>query len=407
MGFIKLTFEEKRNIWLLLLGRTVSKFGVGFYLIVLPLYILEITESLSKTGIFFSISSIPALVVTPIIGVLIEKVNKKNLLIFCDLFTAIIYIILFFIPFNKDFYLYYLLIGSILINIISNTFEIASKLVFSELLTAETIEQYNGIKSIFDSSSTVIAPALGTVAFGIWGFKIILIVTAITYLLSAIQECFIIYNNTVKNILEKETSYFVQLVDIFFYIKNDKTILKMFILVMALNFFVGNAEEIINPGIIIQKYHISEKLFGLISTAIVIGNLIAGFLIYKNNRCNLKENLRVALIINSSIMVVLGIGSIFLINFPIFYFILFLFFQFINGIITSLINVPLISYFQTNVPINYQGRFFSLLTVVAGILVPLGIFCTGFLASITSVDIACIINNILVIIIVFLCKFKL
>ena len=44
--------SRESNIKLLLLGRAVSLFGSTIYLIVLPLYILNITQSLKTTGIF-------------------------------------------------------------------------------------------------------------------------------------------------------------------------------------------------------------------------------------------------------------------------------------------------------------------------------------------------------------------
>lgn len=39
-----------------------------------------------------------------------------------------------------------------------------------------------------------------------------------------------------------------------------------------------------NPGILIQKYHISEALFGFTSTSAIIGTFIAGIFIFKNKK---------------------------------------------------------------------------------------------------------------------------
>ncbi|MDE5746000.1 MAG: MFS transporter, partial [Acetatifactor sp.] len=153
----------QKNIMLLLLGRTVSRFGSAFYLIALPLYILQMTGNLAKTGLFFSLSSLPALVVTPFLGVFVEKVNRKHLLVTCDLLTAALYTLLL-LPLETETFLPLLFVVTVLINVLSNTFEIGSKLMFSELTTPETIEKYNGIKSFADNAAAVIAPALGTIA---------------------------------------------------------------------------------------------------------------------------------------------------------------------------------------------------------------------------------------------------
>ncbi len=42
----------KKNIILLIMGRVTSKFGVAFYLIVLPLFILKSSGSLAWSGVF-------------------------------------------------------------------------------------------------------------------------------------------------------------------------------------------------------------------------------------------------------------------------------------------------------------------------------------------------------------------
>ena len=85
------------------------------------------------------------------------------------------------------------------------------------------------------------------------------------------------------------------------------------------------------------------------------------------------------------------------------YFALFLLLEFLLGVVTCCVNVPLMSSLQTRVPIDHQGRFFALLSFSSGLLVPLGITRTGFLASLVGADWAYIINNLCVIVIVLLC----
>ena len=391
-----------KNIILLLLGRTVSHFGSAFYLIALPLYILQRTDSLAQTGLFFSLSSLPALLATPFLGVFVEKVNRKYLLVACDLLTAALYALLL-LPLQSNWFMQVLFVVTVLVNILSHAFEISSKLMFSELTTPETIEKYNGIKSFADNAAAVIAPALGTAAFGLWGFGFVVMVVAAGYILSAIQECFILYQKPAQGREQIQKNWLLQFMDGLRYIAGQKKILGLFILVMTLNFFVANGEEIINPGIIVQKYGISETLFGMTSSATVIGTLAAGLFIFRNKWIDLRKNMQRLFLLNSALMILIGICSLCMTMVPMVYFVLFLFLEFLLGVITACVNVPLISSLQTQVPLEYQGRFFALMSFSAGLLVPLGITYTGFLASVAGADTAYIINNICVIIIVVLC----
>ena len=70
--------------------------------------------------------------------------------------------------------------------------------------------------------------------------------------------------------------------------------------------------------------------------------------------------------------------------------------------ITTFVNVPLISSFQKNVEIKYQSRFFSLLSFFSGGLIPLGVLYAGYLSSYIGADITYIINNVAIILIVFI-----
>ena len=87
--------SKEINIKLLLLGRAVSLFGNTIYLIVLPLYILNITQNLKTTGIFFAAVNLPTIITSIFIGTIIEKFNKKNIILICDFLTSILYFILF------------------------------------------------------------------------------------------------------------------------------------------------------------------------------------------------------------------------------------------------------------------------------------------------------------------------
>ena len=63
--------NKESNIKLLLLGRAVSLFGSTIYLIVLPLYILNITNNLKTTGLFFATVNFPIIIISIFIGTII------------------------------------------------------------------------------------------------------------------------------------------------------------------------------------------------------------------------------------------------------------------------------------------------------------------------------------------------
>ena len=393
--------NKESNIKLLLLGRAMSLFGSTIYLIVLPLYILNTTKNLKTTGIFFAAVNFPTIIVSIFIGTIIEKFNKKNIILICDFLTSMLYFVLFL--YLKNFNsLSFLFLISFFINIISKFFEIASKVLFSEINSSETLEKYNGLQSFMENTIIIVGPVIGTYLFVTFDFNLILIIVSLGYFLSFLQELFIKYEKNLNLSIEK-TNFLEDFKEGISYIRSNKIIFNFFILVMFLNFFIANNDEIINPGILIRKYEISEKLFGFSATSYGAGSVFAGIFIYYNNKFKFLKKLKLLFILNSFLMCLLGLLSIILFKYNHYiYFIIFIFFQFLIGMITTFVNVPLISSFQKNVDIKYQSRFFSILSFFSGGLIPLGILYAGYLSSYIGADITYIINNLAIITIVCL-----
>lgn len=397
--------KDEKNIKLLLLGRGISEFGYSMYLISFPLFILTKTNSLKEMGIFFSFSTLPAIILAPFLGSYIENLNKKKIIISCDIINSILFLLLY-LNFNSDYFLYILFGITIFNQIFSKIFSISSKVLFTEILTEDKLEKYNGLQSLIENSTLILAPIFGTYLYGIIGFKFIILILTIAYILSAIQEFFISYIS--KGNKKKDIQYTTLLVEGFKYIKNNEIILYLFLLVMSLNFFIANNDEIINPGILIKKFHISMKNYGFSGTFLGIGSILASSYIFINNKFSLLKNLKFLFILNSSLMIIIGVLSLIIpLEYKNLYFLIFLILQFLIGIITTFINVPLISFFQKNVNIEYQSRFFSILSFFSGLLVPAGILYTGFLSNTIGADKAYILNNfIIILIVIFVMKKK-
>ena len=286
--------SKESNIKLLLLGRAVSLFGSTVYLIVLPLYILNLTNNLKITGIFFAAVNLPTTIVSIFIGTIIEKFNKKNIILISDFLTSILYFILF-LYFKNSNSLIFLFLISLIINIISKFFEIASKVLFSEINIPETLEKYNGLQSFLENTVMIIGPVIGTYLFATFSFNLILIIVSLSYFLSFLQELFIKYEK-ITNLSKEKSSFFKDFKEGINYIKNNNIIFNFFILAMFLNFFIANNDEIINPGILIKKYQISEKLFGFSVACYGLGSVVAGIFIYYNKKFKLLKKLKLLFI---------------------------------------------------------------------------------------------------------------
>ncbi|WP_254554449.1 hypothetical protein, partial [Salmonella enterica] len=95
---------------------------------------------------------------------------------------------------------------------------------------------------------------------------------------------------------------------------------------------------------------------GLVSIAFSIGVILSGIFIAKNSKIEFRKHISKLFVLNSLVMVLIGFSSVFLISFNAFVFFgLMLFFEVLLGFITILVNVPMTSFFQSQVPLNIQS----------------------------------------------------
>ena len=88
--------EEKlfsKDFTLVVVGQIISLFGNAALRFALPLYLLNLTGSSALYGTVMACSFIPAILLSPIGGIAADRVNKRNVMVFLDFFTAAVILV--------------------------------------------------------------------------------------------------------------------------------------------------------------------------------------------------------------------------------------------------------------------------------------------------------------------------
>ena len=88
---------RNRNYLLLWLGQTISQIGDAVSLVAMPLLVFELTNSVTELTLTFVLEAIPWILIGPIAGVFIDRIDRKRLLIATDLIRAVLIGCVFFI----------------------------------------------------------------------------------------------------------------------------------------------------------------------------------------------------------------------------------------------------------------------------------------------------------------------
>lgn len=385
-----------KNIKLLFIGRFISFMGDGIFLIALPLYFLSNISSLISVGLFFMLVKIPAILLTPYIGVFVEKINKKRGLIVSDFLSGFLFTLLAISLFLGEDNIIVFIIISAIYQIISSIFSISSRVLFTQLTNDENRLKLNSYKSILDNLSSLLAPTLGALLFFVIGIEGIVIVNAISFILSAILELFIKDTKITEGDKSKKITL-SEYKEVYLWLKKHNRVYGLLIIVMVLNFFVASNDEIIFPAIIVREFNFAESIYGLSISVLLVGNIFASFLLTRIKKLN-ELSLRKLFIIESSVLITIGIcANLLYNNANTLFLVIYLVMMFAAGFFVTLINVPLITEFQTKIDESMQGRFFALLSLGAHLLIPLGILFAGVSSEIIGASNTLIVNNIIVI----------
>ncbi len=347
------------------------------------------------------IVKIPSMILTPYIGVFVERINKKKGLVVSDFISGTLFIMLsILLLFGKDNIIVFIVISAIY-QVVSSVFSISSTVLFTHFTTDENRLKINSYKSVLDNVSWLIAPTLGAVLFFIIGMEGIVIINAISFIISAILELFIKNSEVTKGEKKVNRTQIKEYKEVYNWLKLHRGVLGLLVVVMILNFFVAPNDDILFPAIVVRKLGYAESVYGISVSVFLVGNIIASMLLSRIESIR-DIALRKLFIINSSVLVMIGLSANFIYNISdVAFLIIYLVSMLSLGFITTLINIPIITEFQTKVPKSMQGRFFALLSLNAHLLIPLGLLYAGISSELIGPSNTIIINNIIVIVFVF------
>ncbi|MCP4672415.1 MAG: MFS transporter, partial [Desulfobacula sp.] len=180
-----------RNFFYLLTGQFISQIGDKFHMIALAFWVLKSTGSSAKMGAVLAASLIPSLIFGLVSGAFIDRYNRKFIIIGTDLIRGIIIFIFALLFYFKITNFSIILLMQILLSINAAFFDPAIPSVIPQIVDKKDLASANSKHQFVNGFSTIAGAFLGGICIGIFGYLWIFVINAISFLLSAILECFI------------------------------------------------------------------------------------------------------------------------------------------------------------------------------------------------------------------------
>lgn len=381
---MKLSLLKNRNFALLMAGKAISLLGSDMQQFALSLYVLSVTGSATIFGSMLAISILPRLLLSPVAGVFGDWFDRKRSIVTMDLVNGILigaYAVYYSMSGSLSITSIYLLV--ILLEITEIFFGAAMSAVLPSIVEKEDLFEANSMKSMITSLFTMMAPLLAAGLYGLLGIFGVLVINAVSFVLSSLSEMFIDipkYNKRPEKINIKEFKKdFMEGIRL---IRDSKIIKNIIGLGMVLNFCLASLFSVGLIFIIKETYGGSDVQVGIFSTVLSFSMLItpialSGFA----KKVHIGKLLIYSFFIVSFLIMAIGLisGEAFTSQFPDYMipFILLLGISFIIGIFVTLANISLGTLFDSMVPKEIMGRTSSVMGLAMTIASPVGQVALG------------------------------
>jgi MFS family permease len=290
---------KNKNFIIIVIGQIISLFGNAVQRFSMSLYLLHFTGSTAAFAKILAISTIPYIIFAPIAGRLSDKINKKKIMIYLDLFCAALiggYALILLNGMDSEF-----VVGAVMF-ILSICYTLYGPAVTSsipQIVNEDRLTSANGIINQVGSAVNFVGPILAGVLYGLVGIKFIVIINAVSFLMSAILELFLDIpdaESKTNNVIGKDKlsddynssdrllsfefvkNSFIDMKNTFMHLMNENKIILGIIVSYALgNIFLVPILSIVAPYFINIYLGLSSEIYGIVEGICVLGMICGGF----------------------------------------------------------------------------------------------------------------------------------
>ena len=271
---IRAGFPGFSIIWL---GQLLSLLSTGTTRFALTIWVYQQTESATALAMVAFFAFAPLVIMSPIAGVLVDRWNRKMVLMLSDLGAgaATIFLLVMFSTGNLQVWHIYVA------GAIASTFEAFQFPAFSAAMTLmlekSQFGRANGMLSTATAASQVVAPVMGGLLLPIWGLGGIFIFDIVTFTFAVICISLIFIPEPEAVEEAQAPNFWAETVFGFKYIYERPSLLGMQIAFSTFN-FIGSFGIVLLAPYVLARTSGSEILLGTAQSAAGVGALVGGIL---------------------------------------------------------------------------------------------------------------------------------
>lgn len=375
-----------KDFMLVVIGQIISLFGNVTLRFALPLYLLNLTGSSALYGTVTACAFLPSILLSPIGGIMADRVNKRNVMVILDFFTAAV-ILAFSLLMNGMNLIALLTITLMLLYGIAGAYQPSVQASIPALVHQDHIMEANSIINTITSFASLIGPVLGGILYSAYGIKPVLWVCMVCFFVSAVMEIFIKipFQKQVSDggIWQTAKTDFAESIR---FIRRDNPVIgKTLLVICGINLFLAAMIIVALPYLLTEVLNLgaaqANKLYGFAEGALAAGGLTGGICagIFAHKLSIQKCG---NLIIACAISVFPISVSLLLFSSGIVNYIVITICCFIIMVFSTIFVVQMMSFIQRETPQNLIGKVIAVILTISMCAQPLGNALYGVLFEI-------------------------
>jgi len=328
-------------------------------------------QALALVGVF---TYAPLIIVTPFVGVLVDRWNRKLVMMLSDFGAAISSVIVLVLLLAGDLEIWHIYATTAFASVFQAFQWPAYSASATLMVPKEYFSRASGLISMIESASNIIAPLLAGLLVGFIGVQGILVIDLLTFLLAIMTLLIVFIPKTDQSKSRLSLKEFFQEVTFGFrYIGKREGLLRLQFVFFAANFMTVIGWAVISP-MVLARTGGDAQILGVVETFAAAGGLIGGLLLaIWGGPKKLVWGVLIGWILNGLfgrfLMGISAIPWVWMLS----AFLLAFFMPTINGNNQAI--------WQKKVPPGKQGRVFATRRFIAQVTIPLSMGISGWLAD--------------------------
>ncbi len=371
---IKTNVRELRTFLILWITQSFSALGSAMTNFALVIWSYQQQGSALTTSLLAICSYAPYVLLSIFAGALSDRWNKKVTMLISDSLAAVCTVSVLILLTMGKLQIWHLYLINTLNGLMNTVQQPASDVAISLLVSKKHYQKVSGMRSLSNSLVTVLTPVFATAMLSYTSIRIVILFDLITFFTAAVALlCFVKipqaaeHRGTGSETILQSAKCGLQ------YLRNNRGILDLILFLAVINFTASIFNAAL-PAMLLSRVGGGEFALGLVNTvtgiATMAGSILVTILPPPKSRVRVICNCLLFSMSTENFILALGRST------PVW----------CLGAILGWLFIPVMSanmdvLFRTKIPIDMQGRVYSVRNTLQFFTIPLGYLCGGVLVD--------------------------